>query len=591
MSVQDLTNTKWVFNTTINVNSGFTASTSYSETPIFPYSLIFIDGNDEQHTALGCASSNGIRWNIFVYQGDIYNRQAYMGGWVDEAYRTIEITGGTDVTNATLIAWLQASAVQVPVVDLTDTTWVFNDTIMATNNGGGWDINFVSNNVTYEHMTAYYWYNSRFGDGENYLQYDSTYVATGPVSPPQEPINSWTDNAYKTIEITGGTDVSNLDLISWLAQNATYQAPHVTKLVNSNDLNTALDAIADAIRERGNTSAALTFNIPEGGDFVTAISALPIDVPLPQLNAPAISLDGSVLYITDAVSNGAFTTKYDIYVDAVSKIQINKAASFDLAALALEPGTYSITVKCTNPNFITSAASVAVSYEAVLIMPSKGDLITMNVDGSGKQFRVLNVNGSNAEVVMMSNASDSQQFAASGRIYAGSALDTYLNSTWYNTLNATAQAAIVDKTFTQDSWYWDASGNPDYSGYYGQTNPGTSAYTISLGNAAFGSSITRHVYALSVQDVLDYVLDTSITDGSLQNYNIWKMFWDITTQPPSTPQRSSWLRSASASSSYNVFFVTGVDGSVRSSDASTLGAVRPAFTIDLTKITWSEVNL
>ena len=221
------------------------------------------------------------------------------------------------------------------------------------------------------------------------------------------------------------------------------------------------------------------------------------------------------------------------------------------------------------------------------VYPVKGDLITMNIDGSDKQFRVLNANGSVAEVLMMTNASSSQQFAASGQIYAESALDTYLNSTWYATLNATAQAAIVDKTFTQDSWYWDASGDPDYSGYYGTTNPGTSAYTISLGSATFGASITRHVYALSVQDVLDYVLDTNITDGQLQNYNIWKMFWDITTQPPSTPQRVLWLRSADAASSSFAFGVLGDRGRVNSTNVGNSYAVRPAFTIDLSQIDFS----
>ena len=229
-----------------------------------------------------------------------------------------------------------------------------------------------------------------------------------------------------------------------------------------------------------------------------------------------------------------------------------------------------------------------ITYEEIIDV-AKGDLITMNVDGTDKQFRVLNMNGSVAEVVMMSNASDSQQFASSGQTYAGSNLDTYLNSTWYATLNATAQAAIVDKTFAQDSWYDNASGDPDYNGYYGTTNPGTSAYTISLGSATFGSEITRHVYALSVQDVLDYVLDTSITDGQLQNYNIWKMFWDITTQPPSTPQRILWLRSAIASSSSYAFLVFGNTGRVNYFSANFTYAVRPAFQIDLSKIPFTKV--
>ena len=111
---------------------------------------------------------------------------------------------------------------------------------------------------------------------------------------------------------------------------------------------------------------------------------------------------------------------------------------------------------------------------------TKGQIITLD----GKEYRIIKLNGSVAEVVGMTNASDSTAFGSS-QIYAGSTLDTLLNSTFYATLSDKLKAAIVDKAFTQDSWYPSASGNPDYSGYYGTTKPGTTAYTISLGNAAF----------------------------------------------------------------------------------------------------------
>ena len=224
----------------------------------------------------------------------------------------------------------------------------------------------------------------------------------------------------------------------------------------------------------------------------------------------------------------------------------------------------------------------------VWTMPSKGDIISMNVDGSNKQFRVLKVDGSNVEVVMMTNASDTQVFDTSSQVYAGSALDIYLNSTWYETLTPTAKTAIVDKTFTQDSWYSDNSGNPDYSGYCGTTKPGTSFYTISLGSATFGSSITRHVYALSVQDVLDYVRDRNITDGQLQNYNLWKMFWNDEVQHTGL-MNYFWLRSALASSASDACRMNGYNGRVDHSGSTYTYGVRPAFTIDLSKITWSKV--
>lgn len=73
--------------------------------------------------------------------------------------------------------------------------------------------------------------------------------------------------------------------------------------------------------------------------------------------------------------------------------------------------------------------------------------------GTNNQYRVLNISGTVAEVVAMFDISTSQKFSSSSQTYSGSLLDTALNTTWYNTLSTTAKAAIVDKTFKQDSWY------------------------------------------------------------------------------------------------------------------------------------------
>lgn len=216
----------------------------------------------------------------------------------------------------------------------------------------------------------------------------------------------------------------------------------------------------------------------------------------------------------------------------------------------------------------------------------KGHIISMNLDGTARNYRIIkNVGGSVMEVVCM-EAVGTSRFAESGNIYEGEALDTFLNTTWYNTLSADAKAAIVDKTIRQDEWYSGASGNPDYSGYYGSTKPGTTAYTVSLGTATFGNSITRHIYALSLQDVLDYVLDTSVTDGLLQNYNIWKMFWNDEIAHTGDANKI-WTRSSEHSSiCVNIF---GGSGSIDASLPRTIYQARPAFQIDLFKITYTEV--
>lgn len=219
-------------------------------------------------------------------------------------------------------------------------------------------------------------------------------------------------------------------------------------------------------------------------------------------------------------------------------------------------------------------------------LPFKGDLIRMDLNGDGTKetYRVLKSSGSVCEILAMENARDSS--FGSSRIYAGSDLDNYLNNTWYDMLSPTTRAAIVDKTFRQDTWNPDSTGNPVYYGYHGLSNPGTIAYTASLGNASFGAEITRHVYALSVQDVLDYVLDTNVTDGQLQNYNIWEMFWnDAVSHSGSYP----WLRSAdvfdtSVADSNLAFVVDGRTGRVGNSRVPSSRVTRPALTIDLSMI-------
>ena len=212
---------------------------------------------------------------------------------------------------------------------------------------------------------------------------------------------------------------------------------------------------------------------------------------------------------------------------------------------------------------------------------SKGQLITMNLDGTDREYRILKLDGNIAEVVCMSAVGKSA-FVDDGNIYAGGKLDTYLNTTWYNTLTAAAKAAIVSKTFNQDSWYLGTKGSPVYSGHYGTTVPGNSSYSISKGSDTYGAQITRNVYALSVQDVIDYITNTDVGDGKLENYNIWKMFWNTTTKP--SISEYPWLRSAEAGALTSSLLLTCSKGHVDWDRAAYKQDVRPALTIDLSKI-------
>lgn len=229
-------------------------------------------------------------------------------------------------------------------------------------------------------------------------------------------------------------------------------------------------------------------------------------------------------------------------------------------------------------------------HEAVTVfekgpqMPVKGDIITLD----SKQYRVLKINGTVAEVVCMYDANSSIKFdsASSNKnnTYGGNNIDTYCNNTFYSGLSAAVKSAIVDKTFTQDSWaQWNSA--PTESHYTGKY--GSSTYYLTLLNAAYGSSITRHCYCLSVQDALDYLeVTTSMgtSDTILTDTNIWKMFWNVTT---SQSQKYIWLRSA-GDASFVAVRVRGEIGDLVNDGVGNASAARPAFQIDLSKIAWSK---
>lgn len=90
--------------------------------------------------------------------------------------------------------------------DLTGFTWVANSTLKGIENIGG-NITFTSNSTEYTSLS----YNAT----NKTLSYiDSSGTATVVYNS-----GTWTATAYKTIKISGGTDISSDDLYSWLATN------------------------------------------------------------------------------------------------------------------------------------------------------------------------------------------------------------------------------------------------------------------------------------------------------------------------------------------------------------------------------------
>ena len=226
---------------------------------------------------------------------------------------------------------------------------------------------------------------------------------------------------------------------------------------------------------------------------------------------------------------------------------------------------------------------------------AKGDLIKLDLDGNGdKQYRVLGINSNVAKLLGMSDISTSQEYNATsktgtftngttGQSYAGSDLDTYLNTTWYNTLTSTVKAAIVPESRTQYMYqYYDKPNTPNtptYTYQY-QYNWSNSDYenvnltdSILIGN--------RNIFALDLKDIFDYFGKVCITSNELME--LW------TNQTSAVSNKYWWLSSARAGGPGDAWVVYGGFGCLSSSVVGTAGAVRPAFNLDLSKINFTKV--
>ena len=113
----------------------------------------------------------------------------------------------------------------MPITDLTGTTWLLNSSVDVSL-GEGFEIVFNSNSIIFD---AFYI------DDRGRLGYWNNQLGTLTVF--DADYGTWESESYRTIEITGGTDATNSNLIAWLQQNATQQTaptPSETKNIWAN---------------------------------------------------------------------------------------------------------------------------------------------------------------------------------------------------------------------------------------------------------------------------------------------------------------------------------------------------------------------
>lgn len=223
---------------------------------------------------------------------------------------------------------------------------------------------------------------------------------------------------------------------------------------------------------------------------------------------------------------------------------------------------------------------------------SKGSIVNLDLDGNGdKQYRVLSVNGNVCKVLGMwddfkSKYNETSITTTFGSItaqkYEDSTLDTYLNTTWYNTLSSEAKNAIVPENVVQYCYKYynepNTPNTPTYTYQY-QNNWSDSDYenADNVGNVVVGN---RNVFALDLKDIFDYIGKVCITSDELMT-----MFWNSTT----TVYKYIWLRSSEASFSESAWDVGGNSGNLSYYGGTPSFIVRPALNLDMSKIQYTIV--
>ena len=221
-------------------------------------------------------------------------------------------------------------------------------------------------------------------------------------------------------------------------------------------------------------------------------------------------------------------------------------------------------------------------------MPVKGDLITMNLDGTSRLYRVLSVNGNVRKVLGMwddftskyNETSTTTNFnGITAQKYEGSTLDTYLNTTWYNTLSSEAKNAIVPENVVQYCYkYYDEPNTPTYTYQY-QYDWNKSNYknADNVGNVTVGE---RNVFALDLKDIFDYFEKVCITSNELMT-----IFWN------GRPKGSKVIRLRSSYANYSgsAWIVNSFHAYLSGSIASGSNIVRPALNLDMSKIQYTLV--
>ena len=259
-------------------------------------------------------------------------------------------------------------------------------------------------------------------------------------------INNTTSPKYKITEGyhdgTGFVEINASEIIDCVAENI-LQGKRVLGVIGT---------LVKGITPTGTLD--ITTN---GTKDVTNYASVNVNVPLPTLNAPTISLSTSTVTITNPVTNGSFVSGYDVYKNGTLLTSIT-LATVDLSTLITEGGTYTITVKAKGTNFNESVASNSVTYtvssgfEVQVSVRSDTDSSLNFYDGQGT---------SGTSLGSVSPGSSATFSVSSGYLYVsfGFSADSY-----YDPGTTTGGVSFQDRN--NDHFLYKVTGNGTISNMY-----------------------------------------------------------------------------------------------------------------------------
>lgn len=419
------------------------------------------------------------------------------GNWGNSIYKYIEFL---EEPTADLLIWLNSNGTRITIEDLTNTTWIFNDNVYNSSSLTK-SFNFTSdgNNYTqlnYQNVTA-------SGEPVTIMSYGADnvydYRSNDSTNYP-----GFTNNSYKTITITGGTAINDLELIAFLLNNAQQvtETQLDTPVITVSTITDDTTPLYGQIELHWNSiSNALYYKIYKNGTLIEILEAVVNNIPVTTYALSDIGdyqIQASVDFQTSSEDS-----------DLSNIITINH--------VTLEAPILSINVSVLSWNSVNFASAYEIYLNNNLLTTTLGTSYHITSLGDYKVKAINDTKSSSIYVGVFSNIVTS--FVELSGTYAFIGSQNYT----YNTLPTSDRVLIFNFTSNNQS--------------FTQINWDTTNKTISYNTTQIFSylyDITQQYFSgflYTPQDTAQYLfihLDNAVM--SLVDYSVFTSLYRIATE-------------------------------------------------------------